>query len=64
MLKTIEIIIRPSGETTVQTQGFAGDSCREASKFLEQALGHRIREDLTSEFHQTQPIRQNAHQGR
>jgi hypothetical protein len=62
MMKTIEIVIDPTGKTTVTTQGFAGDSCREASKFLEQALGQRIREDITAEFHQAQPVRQNASQ--
>ena len=50
--KTIEIIISPDGKTTVQTHGFAGDSCRHASKALEQALGRVEREQLTAEFHQ------------
>jgi hypothetical protein len=40
-MRTIEIIVSPKGETTVQTKGFAGSSCREASKFIEQALGQR-----------------------
>ncbi|MBN2579388.1 MAG: DUF2997 domain-containing protein [Pirellulales bacterium] len=62
-MKTIEIVIGSAGETTVRTQGFAGDACREASKFLEQALGGRIREDLTSEFYQAQSVPQNAYQG-
>ena len=51
--KTIEIIVSPTGETTVQTKGFAGSSCRDASKFIEQALGARTAETLTAEFHQT-----------
>ena len=38
-MKTIEIIVSPKGETTVTTRGFSGSSCREASKFVEQALG-------------------------
>ena len=54
MSRIIEIIV-PTGETTVQTKGFAGQSCRDASKFLEQALGQRTDERLTAEFHQAQP---------
>ena len=52
-MKTIEIIVSPKGETTVTTKGFAGASCREASKFVEEALGQRSGEMLTAEFHQT-----------
>ena len=51
-MKTIEIIVTPKGETTVTTKGFAGASCREASKFVEEALGQRSGETLTAEFHQ------------
>ena len=54
MTKVIEIIVSPKGETTVTTKGFAGSSCREASKFLEQALGQQTSEQLTAEFHQQQ----------
>ena len=57
-MKTIEIIVSPQGQSTAQTKGFAGPACREASRFLEQALGQRTAEQLTSEFHQTQPIQQ------
>jgi hypothetical protein len=40
-MKTIEIIVTPAGQTTVQTLGFSGPSCRDASRFIEQALGQR-----------------------
>ena len=52
-MKTIEILVSPKGETSVQTQGFSGSFCRDASRFLEQALGSRVSETLTAEFHQT-----------
>jgi len=58
MTKTIEIIVSPKGETTVTTKGFAGSSCREASKFIEQALGQRTAEQLTSEFHHVSDAQQ------
>ena len=52
MSRTIEIIVSAKGETSVQTKGFAGSSCRDASRFIEQALGQRLDEQLTTEFHQ------------
>ena len=52
MSRTIEITITAKGETSVQTRGFAGSSCRDASRFIEQALGRRTGEQLTAEFHQ------------
>ncbi len=51
-MKTIEIIVSPKGETQVETRGFAGSECREASRFVEQALGRKTAETLTAEFHQ------------
>jgi hypothetical protein len=53
-MKTIELRISPKGETVVQTKGFSGASCRDASRFLEQALGRRTGEQVTPEFHQVQ----------
>ena len=59
----IEVIISPTGQTNIQTKGFTGSSCRDASKFLEQALGVRASETLTAEFHQTQATQQTAQEG-
>ena len=58
-MKTIEIIVSPDGQTHVETKGFAGTDCRQASEFIEQALGHRTGEQLTAEFHapENQPQR-------
>ncbi len=61
-MKTIEIIVSPKGETTVTTRGFNGSSCREASKFIEQALGQRLGERLTAEFHQAVTAQQQVAQ--
>ena len=61
-MTSIEIIVSPNGNTTVTTKGFAGQSCRDASKFIEQALGQRVDEQLTSEFHQAQSVTQQQQQ--
>jgi hypothetical protein len=62
MNKTIEIIVNARGETTVTTKGFTGSSCRDATKYIEQALGSRTSETLTAEFHQVQPVEQHQQQ--
>ena len=58
MNKLIEFIVSATGETKVETRGFTGNSCREASRFLEQALGTRMAEQLTAEYHQTEQTSQ------
>ena len=62
MSKVIEITVNPKGEATVQTRGFAGSECREASRFVEQALGQKTTETLTAEFHQGQQAGQELRQ--
>jgi hypothetical protein len=55
-VKTIEIIVNPAGQTHLQTKGFPGTSCQEASRFLEEALGEKLAEIRTAEFFQLQDI--------
>lgn len=61
-MKIIEIIVSPQGQTTLQTKGFSGASCREASRTLEQALGLVQSDRPTAEMHQTQQAGQNLRQ--
>jgi Protein of unknown function (DUF2997) len=61
-VKTIEITVDPKGQTKVETKGFTGGECREASRFLEQALGTRSAETLTAEFHVGQQDSQELRQ--
>lgn len=58
-MKTIEITVSPAGQTSVETKGFSGSECRQASEFLEKALGQRTGEQLTGEFYaqESQPER-------
>ena len=62
-MKSIEIVVSPTGQATVQTKGFVGSSCKDASRFIEQALGQRTGEQLTAEFHQTQASSHQQQQG-
>jgi hypothetical protein len=50
--KLIEITVSPNGETTIETKGFSGSACRDASRAIESLLGQRTSEQLTSEFYQ------------
>ena len=54
MKKIIRVIVGPRGEVKIETKGFAGPACREASRFLEKALGQPAGEQLTAEFYQAQ----------
>jgi len=51
-MKTIEAVVARDGSSRVETSGFTGEDCRQASEFLEQALGLRASERLKAEFHQ------------
>ena len=62
MKKIIRVIVSPTGETKVETKGFAGGSCRDASRFVEQALGQSVHEQLTAEYYQTQAAEQRIRQ--
>lgn len=53
-MKIVEIIVSPDGQTHLQTRGFSGTSCQEASKFLEEALGEKLAEIRTAEFFELQ----------
>lgn len=54
MSKTIEIIVLSSGQTRLETKGFSGSECQEASRLMESALGKKSDEQLTSEFYQAE----------
>jgi hypothetical protein len=62
-MKTIEILVSPTGQIQIETKGFAGGECREASQFLEAALGRRTGERLTAEFYTSQNQAQRLQEG-
>jgi hypothetical protein len=62
MTKTIEVVVHPDGSIKFETKGFNGASCREASAYLEQALGARSSEKLTSDFYSQAAEHQNLRQ--
>jgi hypothetical protein len=62
MPKIIEVTVSPAGETTVQTKGYAGPDCLQASKFLEVSLGVPTQDRTTSEFYQVATEQQQVQQ--
>ncbi len=63
MKPTIEVVIATDGTSRVQTKGFAGEACRQASEQLEQALGQRTGETLTAEYYERQSPREYLKEG-
>lgn len=53
MDKKIIITVSPAGETTVQTHGYTGPACKDASRFIEEAIGEKTAEQLTPDYHRT-----------
>jgi hypothetical protein len=62
MPRLIEVIVSPQGETTVQSKGYAGSDCLQATKFLEQALGTVTSDQKTTEFFQSETTQQHLTQ--
>jgi hypothetical protein len=61
-MRVIEITVDTKGQSKVETRGFTGSECREASKFMEQALGSPTGEKPTAEFYQGQSVDQQLKQ--
>ena len=60
----IEITVSSEGAVSIKTSGFAGSSCRDATKAIEKAMGVSERETLLPEFHQEQQAqRRQVRQG-
>ena len=62
-MKTIEIIVNPKGEITLQTQSFTGSTCKEASRLIEQALGIILSDRPTAEFYQSESVEERQQVG-
>jgi len=62
MSRIIEVTVSPQGEITVQTRGYAGTGCLQASKFLEQSLGVTLSDKKTAEFYQQEVTEQRLQQ--
>jgi hypothetical protein len=61
--KTIEITVSAEGSVSIKTAGFAGSSCRDATRDIERALGVSGRESLQPEYFQQASTNEQLRQG-
>ena len=52
MKRTIEVLINPTGEFTINAVNFKGADCEQATRFLEAALGTAGKRVKKPEYHQ------------
>ena len=57
MNRTIEIIVSPIGDISIDAVGFKGPDCEKATKFLEEALGVVGQKIKKPEYHQRSTAR-------
>jgi len=57
-MKTIKVHVSKEGDTKIETQGFSGVACKEATKQLEKALGSVSNEKLTDDYYKTSTVDQ------
>jgi hypothetical protein len=63
-VKTIEIIVSPTGEVNLQAHGYAGRECLAATRQLEAALGLKTGDHLTNDFYRLPAQAQQRQQER
>ena len=51
MSKIIEIVVDPKGVSKIETKGFAGAGCQQASAAFEAALGAKTSDNMTAEYY-------------
>ena len=57
-IEQIEVTIGPDGKVRVQTSGFSGDTCLEATQEIETLLGNQIiRREKTAEAYQPEIVK-------
>ena len=63
MSRSIEIIVSPHGDISIDAVNFKGADCEAATRFLEEALGTAGDRKRKPEYHQRQTTRQQQKLG-
>jgi hypothetical protein len=50
-MKMMKVTVTPKGETKLETSGFSGSACQDATRDFERALGVATGETLTNEYY-------------
>lgn len=53
MSKRIQVVVSPTGATTIKATGFTGAECKDATKSLVAALGTPKSDSLSAEYYQS-----------
>lgn len=61
-MQRIEITIASDGQTKLETHGYSGSACREASRPLIEALGLATNDRSTADFYQRNSNTERTHQ--
>jgi hypothetical protein len=59
---SIEVSVSPAGEITVEAEGYTGNTCEEATRFLEEALGLPGKRTRKAEFYHREQRNKNTNQ--
>jgi hypothetical protein len=51
MTKIMKVTVSPKGETKLETIGFSGSACQDATRDFERALGVATGEQFTGEYY-------------
>jgi len=51
--RTIEVVVSPAGDISIDAVGFKGADCEKATRFLEETLGITKTRVKKPEYHQT-----------
>jgi hypothetical protein len=57
----IDVWIQPDGAITIDAVGYTGNSCEEATRFLEEQLGTIGRKQRTRDYYRRPANRQSTH---
>lgn len=52
--ETVNVIIHPDGRVELQVCGVKGEKCLEVTRAVEEALGNKVKRELTSEMYETE----------
>ena len=62
-MKTIEVVVAPTGGIKIEAMGFVGADCEKATAYLEQALGVVGTRQKKPEYHQCNTLKHKLRLG-
>ena len=60
-MKKIKVHVSKEGNTTIETEGFTGQACKDVTKALKAALGAASKETFTDEYYKQSGVVDRLH---